>query len=70
MLLNKKEPLLLLYTNMCLVLNSSLENLPMLKEFKDILPREISLIRGIEHQIDFMPSASLSNCPAYRANPE
>ncbi|KAL0313327.1 UNVERIFIED_CONTAM: Retrovirus-related Pol polyprotein from transposon gypsy [Sesamum radiatum] len=27
-------------------------------------------IRGIEHQIDFMPGASLPNRPAYRTNPE
>ncbi|RDX75422.1 hypothetical protein CR513_44691, partial [Mucuna pruriens] len=60
---------------MCLVLNSSLENLPtafeqMLEEFKDILPKVMPQgllsIRGIEHQIDFKPSASLSNRPAYR----
>ncbi|RDY08352.1 hypothetical protein CR513_07440, partial [Mucuna pruriens] len=57
-LLNKKEPLLLLPTNMCLVLNSPLKNLPttferMLEEFKDIFPKEmyegLPSIKGIKH---------------------
>ncbi|RDY13845.1 hypothetical protein CR513_01178, partial [Mucuna pruriens] len=60
--LNKKEPLLLLPTNMCFVMNSPLDNLPvafekMLEEFKHIFLKEMLYglppIRGIEHQIDF-----------------
>ncbi|XP_035548687.1 uncharacterized protein LOC118349200 [Juglans regia] len=45
-----------------------------LKEFEDVLPEEVPYglppIRGIEHQIDFIPSASIPNRPAYRSNPE
>ncbi|XP_056853604.1 uncharacterized protein LOC130502881 [Raphanus sativus] len=43
------------------------------KEFKDVFPEEapqgLPPIRGIEHQIDFIPGASLPNKPAYRTNP-
>ena len=45
-----------------------------LKEYKDIMPEELPKglppIRGIEHQIDFVPGASLPNRAAYRASPE
>ncbi|XP_027171685.1 uncharacterized protein LOC113771284 [Coffea eugenioides] len=45
-----------------------------LQEFKDVFPEELPKglppIRGIEHQIDFVPGAILPNRPAYRANPE
>jgi hypothetical protein len=45
-----------------------------LQEFKNIFPAEIplglSLLRGIEHQIDLIPGASLPNRAAYRTNPE
>jgi hypothetical protein len=27
-------------------------------------------LKGIEHQIDFIPGASIPNRPAYRSNPE
>jgi hypothetical protein len=30
----------------------------------------LSPIRGIEHQIDFVPGASIPNRSAYRSNPE
>ncbi|KAL0285777.1 UNVERIFIED_CONTAM: Transposon Ty3-G Gag-Pol polyprotein [Sesamum radiatum] len=44
------------------------------KDYEDVFPNEIPPglppIRGIEHQIDFMPGASLPNRPAYRTNPE
>ncbi|XP_052479569.1 uncharacterized protein LOC128034767 [Gossypium raimondii] len=44
------------------------------QESKDIFPEDIPSglppIRGIEHQIDFIPGASIPNCPAYRTNPE
>ncbi|XP_051149220.1 uncharacterized protein LOC127263941 [Andrographis paniculata] len=43
-------------------------------EFSDVLPKELPSelppIRGIEHQIDFIPGAQLPNRPAYRANPD
>ena len=46
----------------------------LLQEFEDVFPKEIpkglSPIRGIEHQIDFVPSATIPNRPAYRSNPE
>ena len=45
-----------------------------LQEFKDVFPDDIPSglppIRGIEHQIDFVPGASIPNRPAYRSNPE
>ena len=46
----------------------------LLHEYKDIFPAEIPLelppLRGIEHQIDLIPAATLANCAAYRTNPE
>ena len=45
-----------------------------LQEFEDVFPKEVPNglppIRGIEHQIDFVPGAAIPNRPAYRANPE
>ena len=32
-------------------------------------PKGLPPLRGIEHQIDFIPEASLTNRPAYRTNP-
>jgi hypothetical protein len=44
------------------------------KEFDDVFPEDIPNglppLRGIEHQIDLVPRASIPNCPAYRSNPE
>ncbi|XP_040998254.1 uncharacterized protein LOC121244313 [Juglans microcarpa x Juglans regia] len=44
------------------------------QEFEDVFPEEVPYglppIRGIEHQIDFIPGASIPNRPAYRSNPE
>ena len=46
----------------------------LLKEFDDIFSKEghigLPPFRGIEHQIDLVPGASLPNRPAYRTNPE
>jgi hypothetical protein len=46
----------------------------LLQEFKDIFPEDIPSglppIKGIEHQIDLVPGASIPNKPAYRSNPE
>ncbi|XP_057976021.1 uncharacterized protein LOC131163450 [Malania oleifera] len=43
-------------------------------EYKDVFPVDVPNglppIRGIEHQIDFIPGAMILNCPAYRSSPE
>jgi len=45
-----------------------------LQEYEDVFPAEIPLglppLRGIEHQIDLIPGATLPNRAAYRTNPE
>ncbi|KAE9592380.1 putative nucleotidyltransferase, Ribonuclease H [Lupinus albus] len=75
-----KQPLYLFFSReFCLTTNPSKEGeLPMfvenlLQEFGDVFPREVPHglppIRGIEHQIDLIPGASLPNRPAYRCNP-
>ncbi|CAL9062005.1 unnamed protein product [Musa banksii] len=38
--------------------------------FPEEVPNGLPPIRGIEHQIDFIPDASIPNKPAYRCNPE
>ncbi|PKI67132.1 hypothetical protein CRG98_012460 [Punica granatum] len=44
------------------------------KEYEDVFPEKtphgLPPIRGIEHQIDFVPGATIPNRPAYRSNPE
>ena len=46
----------------------------LLVEYKEVFPTELPPglppIRGIEHQIDLIPGASLPNKAAYRCNPE
>lgn len=45
-----------------------------LQEFSDVFPDEVPAglppLRGIEHQIDLIPGASLPNRPPYRTNPD
>ncbi|GKV50416.1 hypothetical protein SLEP1_g57119 [Rubroshorea leprosula] len=52
-------------------LPSAVESL--LQDFKDVFPDDVPNglppIRGIEHQIDFIPGATIPNRPAYRSNP-
>jgi len=38
--------------------------------FPEETPSGLPPIRGIEHQIDFIPGATIPNWPAYRCNPE
>uniref|UniRef100_A0A2N9EGR4 Reverse transcriptase domain-containing protein n=1 Tax=Fagus sylvatica TaxID=28930 RepID=A0A2N9EGR4_FAGSY len=44
------------------------------KEYEDVFPNDVPSglppIRGTEHQIDFVPSATIPNRPPYRSNPE
>ncbi|GKV46464.1 hypothetical protein SLEP1_g53445 [Rubroshorea leprosula] len=43
------------------------------EDFKDVFPDDVPNglppMRGIEHQIDFIPGATIPNRPAYRSNP-
>ena len=47
---------------------------PLLQEFKNVFPKEIPHglppSRGIEHQVDLLPGASLPNRPSYKSNPQ
>ncbi|GKV06323.1 hypothetical protein SLEP1_g18224 [Rubroshorea leprosula] len=44
-----------------------------IQDFKDVFPDDVPNglppVRGIEHQIDFIPGATIPNRPAYRSNP-
>ena len=46
----------------------------LLQDFQDMFPSNVPTglppFRGIEHQIDLIPEASLPNRPAYRSNPQ
>jgi hypothetical protein len=73
------QPLTVLMYEALLCTNDLVGALPsdivsLLQEFEDVLPEEVPHglppIRGIEHQIDFIPSASIPNRPAYTSNPE
>lgn len=54
--------------------NSSLPNVvfSLLREYKDVFPKEIPngilSLKGIEHQIDFIPGVLIPNHPAYQSN--
>ncbi|XP_010530537.1 PREDICTED: uncharacterized protein LOC104807122 [Tarenaya hassleriana] len=45
-----------------------------LQDYEDVFPEDVPdglpPLRGIEHQIDFVPGATILNKPAYRTNPE
>ena len=69
----------LLYKKACFNTNELDESLPsvivsLLQEYEDVFPNDVPSglppVRGIEHQIDFVPSATIPNRPAYRSNPE
>ncbi|OMO89160.1 reverse transcriptase [Corchorus capsularis] len=78
--LNDNSVLILLLLKYTLVSTNHLESeLPnnivsLLSDYVDVFPEEIPSglppIRGIEHQIDFIPGAQIPNKPAYRTNPD
>ena len=70
---------ILLYKEALLNTNELDPSLPsvvssLLQEYEDVFPDDVPSglppIRGIEHQIDFIPGAAIPNRPAYRTNPE
>jgi hypothetical protein len=77
---NTTSPFFVLLHKDTLFLTNSLPSalptavLDLLQDFEDVFPDEVPAglppIRGIEHQIDLVPGASLPNHPAYRANPD
>jgi hypothetical protein len=69
----------LLYKEACFNTNKLDESLlsivvSLFQEYEDVFPNDVPSglppIRGIEHQIDFVPGATIPNRPAYRSNPE
>ena len=68
----------LLYKDVCFNTNELDESLPsvvsLLQEYEDVFPNDgpsgLPPIRGMEHQIDFVPDTTIPNRPAYRSNPE
>ena len=74
--LTMKPMFLLLYNDANVDINDSLPSvaIALLQDYKDVFPEEmppgLPPIRGIEHQIDFLPGATIPNRPAYRSNPE
>ena len=78
-MLARQQLLVLLYKDVYFSTNYLNPSLPsvvvsLLQEFADLFPEEIPYglppLRGIEHQIDFIPDSSIPNRPAYRANPK
>jgi hypothetical protein len=76
---SKQPMIVLLYKEALLNTNELDIALPssivsLLQEYEDVFPEEtphgLPPIRGIEHQIDFVPGATIPNRPAYRSNPE
>jgi hypothetical protein len=71
-------PLVLVYKGEILVSNDmtplSIGVSSVLQEFRDVfleeVPDGLPPLRGIEHQIDLIPGASLPNRAPYRTNPE
>ncbi|XP_048605512.1 uncharacterized protein LOC125583026 [Brassica napus] len=77
--LYSQKPFLLFLYKESLMASSDLapeipsELLDVLQKYSDVFPDEnpkgLPPVRGIEHQIDLVPGASLPNRPAYRTNP-
>ncbi|XP_071916198.1 uncharacterized protein [Coffea arabica] len=79
LLLSKQVVYILYCKEVILLSHEALTDLPpeissVLQEFEDVFPDEIPSglppLRGIEHQIDFVPGAALPNRPAYEMGPE
>ncbi|KAH9724552.1 hypothetical protein KPL70_007529 [Citrus sinensis] len=77
--ISKQPIIVLLCKEACLHTNELNFSLPsaivtLLQDFDDVFPNEVPNglppIRGFEHQIDFVPGATIPNRPAYRSNPE
>ena len=75
--LTRQPIFLLLCKETCLESNTNSlpsEVVVILQDFEDVFPKEVPHglppMRGIEHQIDLIPGASLPNRPAYRSNPQ
>ena len=75
----RQSTLVLVYKESYLSSNDLDPSLPssfvsLLQEFQDVFPDDIPSglppIRGIEHQIDFVPGFTTPNRPAYRCNPK
>ncbi|GLU12626.1 hypothetical protein SLE2022_292900 [Rubroshorea leprosula] len=73
----KKPMFVLLYKDAYFNTNKLNDSLPsvvksLLQDFKDVFPEDIPNglppIRGINHQIDFIPGATIPNRPAYQSN--
>ena len=71
--------IVLLYKEACFSANEIDSSLPsvvvsLLQDFDEVFPKEMPIglppIRGIEHQIDFVPGAPIPNRLAYRSNPK
>jgi hypothetical protein len=69
----------LLYKDACFNTNELDESLPsvvvsLLQEYEDVFPNDVPSglppIKGIGHQIDFVPGATIPNRPTYWSNPE
>jgi hypothetical protein len=76
---SKQQMIVLLYKETLLNTNELDLALPssivsLLQEYEDVFleetPHGLPPIRGIEHQIDFVPGATIPNRPAYTSNPE
>ncbi|XP_039054284.1 uncharacterized protein LOC120196581 [Hibiscus syriacus] len=75
---SQQSLLILMYKEHCLLVeippDLPLSIASLLQDFEDVFPQEIPdglpPISGIEHQIDFIPGATIPNRPAYRSNPE
>ena len=76
---NPDQVLIILVCKDTLLSANDLTSIPsvaarVLQEYEDVFPEEtpagLPPLRGIEHQIDLVPGATLPNRPAYRTNPE